>query len=67
MGEKGELVWAEWGSEAGVPQGRLLLLLEPRELSEGGASLPLTSDLHCASVIGLDMVASEGGAKSQNT
>lgn len=55
----------------GLPQSRLPplapLLLEHRGMSEGGASLPSPSGWRGAPVIGLDVAASEGGAKSQNT
>lgn len=69
LSKVGELVWDECGSlrDAGLPQIKLLLPLDPGGLLEGRASPELTSGWCGAPKIGLEVAASEGGAKSQNT
>lgn len=69
LAKVGELVWDECGSlrDAGLPQSKLLLLIDPRGLSVGRTSPESTSGWRGALKIGLEVAASEGGAKSQNT
>lgn len=69
LGKVGELVRDERGSlkDAGLPQSKLPLMMDPRGLSEGRTSPESTSGWRGAPKIGLEVAASEGGAKSQNT
>lgn len=62
----GESLWEERGllRDVDLPQSRLLPSLDPEQ---GRATPESTSGWRGAMKIGLEVAASEGGAKSQNT